>query len=275
MSDSNPEIGLNIIAAGLRTNFHDSGGDGPPLLLIHGSGAGVSAWANWRVTIPALSPQHRVIAPDMVGFGFTERPKEYQYTMENWITHAIAVMDTLGLEKFSLIGNSFGGALALGIAIRYPERVEKLILMGSVGVPFELTEGLDKVWGYTPSLENMKEVMTFFAYNQSLMTDELAEVRYRASIQAGFQESFARMFPAPRQQWIDAMTFSDDEIQSITCPTLITHGREDLVIPAANAHHLFSLIENSQLHLFGKCGHWAQIEHADTFNKLVSSFLKP
>lgn len=273
MVDTNPEIGQTVDAQGIQTNYHDSGGDGLPVLLLHGSGPGVSAWANWRMNIPALATDHRVVAPDIVGFGYTERPTDFNYTMDNWIEHVIALMDTLSIDRFSLIGNSFGGALALGIAIRYPHRVEKLVLMGSVGVSFELTEGLDKVWGYTPTVENMKEIMAYFAYNQALVSDDLAELRYRASIQEGFQESFACMFPKPRQRWINAMTFSDAEIQSIKCPTLILHGREDLVIPPANSQRLFSLIENAQLHLFGCCGHWTQIEHAETFNYQVNHFL--
>ncbi len=273
MHNENPEIGLSLQANEIETNYHDTGGNGSPVLLIHGSGPGVSAWANWRLTIPALAENSRVVAPDMVGFGFTERPEAFEYTMDNWISHAVAVMDTLSIDTFSLVGNSFGGAIALGIAIRFPERVEKLILMGSVGVPFELTEGLDKVWGYTPSEQNMKKVMEYFAYNQQMMTDDLINLRYRASIQKGFQESFASMFPAPRQRWIDAMAFADEDIKSITCPALICHGREDKVIPPANSHQLFSLIPNSELHMYGHCGHWTQIEHSQSFNTLLVDFV--
>ena len=273
MQSVNPEVGISMNAAGIATNYHDSGGNGEAVLLIHGSGPGVSAWANWRLTIPALAKNCRVIAPDMAGFGFTERSDNFEYTMDSWIAHVIAVMDSLSITQFSLVGNSFGGAIALGIAIRYPERVVKLVLMGSVGVNFELTEGLDKVWGYTPSLQNMKEVMEYFAYNQEMMTDDLIELRYRASIQEGFQESFAAMFPVPRQQWIDAMAYADDEIKTISCPTLICHGREDRVIPPANSQRLFSLIPNSELHMYRHCGHWTQIEHCQSFNTLAVNFL--
>lgn len=99
-----------------------------------------------------------------------------------------------------MVGNSFGGAIALRVATQHPDRVDRLVLMGSVGVPFSITEGLDAVWGYTPSVQNMRRLLDVFAYSRELVTDELAEVRYRASIQPGFQESFASMFPAPRQQ---------------------------------------------------------------------------
>lgn len=233
----------------------------------------MSAWANWRLTLPALAERYRVIAPDMVGFGFTERPPGHEYNMANWIKHAVAVTDALEIDKFSVVGNSFGGALALGLTIHHPERVDKLVLMGAAGVSFAITEGLDKVWGYTPSIDNMRELLDIFSWNRDLVTDELAELRYQASIQPGFQESFAAMFPQPRQRAVDAMAFTDDKIRSIRSPTVIIHGREDQVIPLENSRRLFSLIPQSELHMFGQCGHWTQIEHAETFYRLVSDFL--
>jgi len=103
MSENNPEIGRSIVAAGIRTNYHDMG-SGFPVLLIHGSGPGVSAWANWRLVMPKLAEKSRVIAPDMVGFGFTERPQNYTYSMDNWVQHALGLLDALGLEKVDLVG---------------------------------------------------------------------------------------------------------------------------------------------------------------------------
>lgn len=272
MSNENPEIAQSINAGGIQTNYHDVG-TGSPVLLIHGSGPGVSAWANWRLTIPTLAEKNRVIAPDMVGFGFTDRPESIKYSMNIWVKHAVDLLDALKIDKVSVVGNSFGGALALGLAIYHPERIDKLVLMGSVGVKFDITDGLDKVWGYEPSIQNMKELLDIFAHNRELVTDELAELRYHASIRPGFQESFSSMFPAPRQQWVDAMSFTDAQIAALDNETLIIHGREDAVIPFDNALKLFDLIEGSQLHGFGQCGHWTQIEHAETFNRIVSDFL--
>ncbi|MEB4590672.1 alpha/beta hydrolase [Candidatus Thiothrix sp. Deng01] len=272
MNTQNPEIASSINAAGIMTNYHDQG-SGEPVLLIHGSGPGVSAWANWRLTIPELAKQFRVIAPDMAGFGFSERKLDAVYNMDNWVQQAIGLLDALELEKASVVGNSFGGALALAMAIRHPERVNKLVLMGSVGVPFHITDGLDKVWGYEPSLENMKALLDIFAYSRELVTDELAELRYQASIRPGFQESFSSMFPAPRQQWVDAMTSPQEAIRALPHQTLIVHGRDDKVIPLQNAYNLLKLIDHSELHVFGQCGHWTQIEHAARFNALVAGFL--
>lgn len=267
-----PEIANKIKTGDFMTNYHDQG-EGFPITLIHGSGPGVSAWANWRLVIPKLSHKHRVIAPDMVGFGYTDRPEGIEYTWKVWVKQVIDLLDALGIEKTDLVGNSFGGAMALTLAIEHPERIRKVVLMGAMGVDFPITEGLDSVWGYEPSVENMKRMLELFVYDKNIATDDLAKMRYEASIEPGFQESFSAMFPAPRQQWVEFMAKSDEEISSIKQPTLIIHGREDVVIPVENSYRLFNLIDNAQLHIFGHCGHWTQIEQTDKFTQLVDNFL--
>lgn len=272
---STPEIGRSIVAAGIRTNCHDAGegtAGSSTVLLIHGSGPGVTAWANWRLTIPELAKRSRVLAPDLVGFGYTERPEDIQYGLDAWVSHAVGVLDALNVERADVVGNSFGGAIALALAIRHPKRVRKLVLMGSVGIPFPITPALDAVWGYEPSLAAMRGLLDLFAFDRALATDELAELRYRASIQPGFQESFAAMFPAPRQRWVDALASDYADIMALPNDTLIIHGRDDQVIPLDNALRFNHLISRSQLHVFGRCGHWVQIEHATRFNRLVGDF---
>jgi 2-hydroxymuconate-semialdehyde hydrolase len=268
---SNPEIARMVTAAGIRTNVHDIG-SGSPVLLIHGSGPGVSAWANWRLLMPELAKQARVIAPDMVGFGYTDRLLQPHYDMDTWVAQAVGLLDSLKIDKADLVGNSFGGALALALTIRHPDRVRRLVLMGSVGVSFPITPGLEAAWGYTPSLDNMRKLLDYFAYDRRLVTDELAQLRYEASIRPGFQESFAAMFPAPRQRWVEAMTSAEKDIRNIAHHTLVVHGREDKIIPLANSLTLANWIPRSQLHVFGQCGHWTQIEHAARFAQLVGNF---
>lgn len=270
-ASANPEIGQSILANGIATNYHDLG-SGSPVLLIHGSGPGVTGWANWRMTLPELAKKYRAIAPDMVGFGYTERPTGINYNFNTWINHAIGFLDALGLEEVDLIGNSFGGGLSLALAIRHPARIRRLVLMGAVGVHFELTPGLDAVWGYEPSVENMRALLNVFAFNRDLMTDELARMRFEASTRAGVQEAYRAMFPAPRQRWIEAMASDEADIAALPHETLIFHGREDQVIPVTNAHRLAELIRHSQLHVFGECGHWTQIERADRFSRMVIDF---
>ena len=270
--ESNPELGRRIEADGLGTNYHDVG-EGLPVVLIHGSGPGVTAWANWRLTIPALAAERRVLAPDITGFGYTDKTSDDRYGMDIWLGHLTAFLDALGLDAVDVVGNSFGGALALALAVHHPRRVRRLVLMGAAGLEFELTPGLDAVWGYEPSLENMRSLISLFAYDQSLVSDELTEMRYRASIRAGVQESYARMFPAPREDGIRMLAQDEADVAALPQETLIVHGREDRVIPLGSSERLHRLIDRSQLHVFGRCGHWTQIEHADRFARLVGGFL--
>lgn len=271
----NPEIARGVRTGSFNTNVHDLGESRPgqpPVLFIHGSGPGVSAWANWRLALPVIAEQRRVIAPDMVGFGYTDRPEGIGYDMDTWVQQVLDLMDAMELPQVDLVGNSFGGALSLALAIRAPQRVRRLVLMGSVGVPFPITRGLDAVWGYEPSLANMRSLLDIFAHSRQLVTEELARLRYEASVRPGFQESFAAMFPAPRQRWVDAMCSSETAIRGLPHETLIVHGREDKVIPLSNSLTLNQWIPNSQLHVYGQCGHWTQIEHAARFAQLVSGF---
>ncbi|MET3998468.1 alpha/beta hydrolase [Marinobacterium sp. MBR-109] len=272
LNTDNPEIAQMITAAGFKTNLHDYG-DGFPLMMIHGSGPGVTAWANWRLVMPELAKSRRIVAPDMLGFGYSERPEGITYNRELWVKHAVGVLDALGLDQVDLLGNSFGGGIALALALAYPQRVRRLILMGSTGTPFTLTEGLDAVWGYTPSIDNMRRLLDIFAYDRTLVTDDLAELRYQASISPGFQEAFSQMFPTPRQKGINELSSPEGQVRQLPHETLILHGREDEVIPLSASLTLHDWIKNSQLHVFGCCGHWTQIEHSERFVRLVNDFL--
>lgn len=267
-----PEVGDLVDVGGVRTNVHDLG-SGPPVLLVHGSGPGVSAWANWRLTLPALAPRFRVIAPDVLGFGHTERPPHQRYDLDTWTDHLVGVLDALGVERTSVVGNSFGGALALGLATRHPERVDRLVLMGSVGVRFELTPGLDAVWGFEPSMAAMRALLDVFAFDRSLVDDDLARLRLAAATRPGVQEAYRAMFPPPRQERLDALSLDEGVIRGVRAPTLVVHGRDDRVIPLAASLRLHELVDRSELHVFGRCGHWVQIEHADAFTRLVTDFL--
>jgi 2-hydroxymuconate-semialdehyde hydrolase len=274
MMHVSPEIGETIIAADIPTNVHDTGEDpgGGPVLLLHGSGPGVSAWANWRLTLPALAQHFRVIAPDIMGFGYTERRVD-SYDLGTWTRHAVGVLDALGIERAHVVGNSFGGSVALSLAIHHPDRVRRLGLMGAVGLPFPITPGLDAVWGYEPSVEAMADLLGIFTATPAPSIAELAELRYQASIRPGVHEAYAAMFPAPRQRWVDALAHAEDDIATIASATMIFHGREDRVIPVETSLRLLELIPDAQLHVFGNCGHWTQIEHATDFNRLLRDFL--
>jgi 2-hydroxymuconate-semialdehyde hydrolase len=272
MTQTTPEIGNSIRAGGVMTNYHEPG-RGEPVILIHGSGPGVSAWANWRLAIPYLSERLHVFAYDQVGFGYSELPAQHVYGLERWMEHLLSFMQAVGIKKAHLVGNSMGAAIALAAAVTHPEVVDRLVLMGPMGVRFPITEGLDAVWGYTPSISNMKRLLAIFTYDHDrFVTDELAELRYRASTRPGMQEAFSSMFPQPRQRSVDDLAAYEGRLLEIRAPALIVHGREDQVIPLLSSQKLLRIIDNAQLHVFGHCGHWTQIEHPKAFNGLVLDF---
>ena len=272
MNTTNPEIGRIIKTGEIRTNYQDVG-SGAPVLLLHGSGPGVSAWVNWRGVLSSLQDEFRLVAPDLAGFGYSDVPDGIQYSRAVWLRQIVDFLDALKLDQVDVVGNSFGGSMALALAIEHPERVRKIVLMGSVGVPFELTPGLDAVWGYEPSFENMQSLMRdTFAYDTSLITDQLIESRHVASLRT--QAAFSSMFPAPRQRWVDAMAHGEDAIRGIGHPTLLVHGRDDKVIPLSTSLTLHQLIDDSQVHIFGRCGHWTQIEKGPEFCGLLRDFFK-
>ena len=269
---ASPEVANSLQVGDCTINYHDQG-QGEAILLIHGSGPGVTAWANWRGVIPALSQQARVIAPDMLGFGYTRCPMDRPLDPDAWVAQLVGLLDALDIPKVSVVGNSFGGAIALAFALRHPQRVSRLVLMGSAGLSFPLTEGLDKVWGYQPSLQAMRELMQVFAYDHGIITDDLVRMRYEASIRDDVQSRFAQLFPAPRQQGIEMLAVDEQALRQLPQPTLIIHGRDDQVIPLEASERLVRLIPHAQLHVFGECGHWVQIEKAADFTRLLIDFL--
>ncbi|WP_281063752.1 alpha/beta fold hydrolase [Sphingomonas sp. LaA6.9] len=258
---------------GLQTNYHDVG-TGSPVVLIHGSGPGVSAWANWRLSIPELARHSRVIAYDVAGFGFTELDPSANYTMDYWLTHLVSFLDAMGLKKVSFVGNSFGGTLAAHFAARYPERTSRLAMMGANILAHPITPALDNLgWGYEPSVEIMRELLNTFPYNKALITEALVENRYNASTRPDYHKAFRAMFPAPRQNVVNAMALSEELLGSIQCETLLIHGREDAFVPLEVSFRAQAIVPRAQLHVFGQCGHWVQIERAREFCALLETFL--
>lgn len=271
---NNPEIGERVDVAGIGTNYI-AAGSGDPLILIHGSGPGVTAFANWRGVIPDLAKQFHCFAPDTLGFGYTDFPADIDgFDMERWVAHLVGFMDALDIPKAHFIGNSYGGALTLALAVRHPDRVGRIVLMGAAGLEFDLTPGLAEVWGYQPSLEAMRQLMKTFAFDPDLVKEEIVKSRFDASVRPGAQEAFARLFPEPRQRWLLELATPEDKLRAMPHHTLLVHGREDVIVPYECSVRFHQLIANSELHVFGRCGHWTQIERRDRFVELVIPFLK-
>jgi 2-hydroxymuconate-semialdehyde hydrolase len=267
-----------VDVAGVSTAVIDTGtpkgAAAPPVLLLHGSGPGVTAIANWRPIIPAVSADRRVIAPDQLGFGGTATGQRRTYGRTAWTDHALALLDTLEIGTVDIIGNSMGGAIALSIAAARPDRVQRMVLMGSVGVAMALPPGLNAVWGYTPGMEQMRQVIGLFAHNRGLITEELVELRYQASINPPVRDSWEAMFPEPRQRWVDDLALSGVELGGIRAPVLMVHGRDDRVVPwRSSSAQLVDLLPDSRLHILSGCGHWAMIEKTADFLAVVQPFL--
>ncbi|MER2108881.1 MAG: alpha/beta hydrolase [Solibacillus sp.] len=261
---------------GFNTHYHEAGTGEETIILIHGSGPGVSAFANWRLVIPRLSESYRVFAPDIIGFGETDKLESKHYTLDIWVEHLIQFIETVSDQPVYLIGNSFGGALSLHVASHRPDLVKKLILMGSVGTKHTISEGLDKVWGYTPDLDTMRELIKLFSYDQTAANDEeLVRLRFEASSRKDTAEAFSAMFPAPRQQKLDELALADEAIKKVTTKTLIFHGLNDQIIPIEDtSYRLIDLLPDAELHVFNRCGHWTQIEKTEPFIDTILTFLK-
>lgn len=267
------QAGYTIDVDGIATHYHDAG-TGRAVLLLHGSGPGVSAWANWRLVLPELSERFRVIAPDQIGFNRTVPPSDVRYGRELWTTHALRLMETLGIETYDVVGNSMGGAIAFSMATAQPGRIGRIVAMGTMGVAAELPAGLNEVWGYEPSVERMRRLIELFAFDDAIVTDELVKLRYEASIAPGIQEAFSAMFPAPRQRWLDELALAREELEALRLPILLVHGWNDRVVPPASSSlPLMDILPDVRLHAFGQCGHWVMIEQTRPFNALVARFL--
>ncbi|MBC7143924.1 MAG: alpha/beta fold hydrolase [Thioclava marina] len=263
---------LSIIAADHQTNVHRAG-EGKPVALLHGSGAGVSAWANWRKVIGPLSQQFDIIAPDIAGFGATELKADTKYNIMLWVEHFVAILDELGIDKISVVGNSFGGALGLMTAINHPERIDKLVLLGTPCGRFPQTAGLKAQGDFDGTIESMRRAISFFPYDDSIITEDLIQARFEAATRDGALEAFRKLMPKPEGENPEVRGIPEKMLRTVPHKTLILHGREDRVVPYERALDMHQWLENSELHSFGKCGHWVQIEREAEFLKLVKDFL--
>jgi pimeloyl-ACP methyl ester carboxylesterase len=272
MTTFTPPATKRIQAAGIATAYLEAG-SGDPVLMLHGSGPGVSGTANWQRNIPTLAERFHVLAPDIVGFGQTERPDDVVYSLRSWTDHVWAFLDAHGIERTAVVGNSLGGRIALQMATDHPDRISRMVLMGSPGVGMTPSEGLAALRAYEPSHDAMRTLLrTYFAVDPALITDELVTIRYEASIADGAFEAYRAMFFDPRHRGSE-LAITEAEVRAIDTPILLVHGREDKVVPLAVSQTMVELLPNADLHVFSHCGHWTQIERAAEFTALVGDFL--
>jgi len=244
--------------------------DGEVVMLIHGSGPGASAAGAWRATLPALAERYRVIAPDLLGFGKTAAAPDGRHDRERWIAQLRAVIGAIDAPRVHLVGSSLGGGLALHLALQKADRVDRIALISPLGWSFPITEGLERVWGYEPSLPAMDALMHTFVYDASGVSPDIVQLRYQNSLLT--HEAYRGMFPEPRQRWVDDYALTTEQLASSVRPILIFHGREDQVVPLASSQALSAELPHAQLVVIDHCGHWAQIEHAPQVNAALIDF---
>ena len=261
---------------GLKIHYHDVG-QGEVVILLHGGGPGATGISNYARNVEALAKTHRVIVVDFPGYGESDNQPIPGGLFSTMGASIVGLMDAIGIEKASFVGNSLGGGAALHIALEHPTRVAKLVLMGTGGslAPFSPTptEGLGRMLqfyaGEGPSREKLRRVIELLVYDPAQISDELLDIRYTAATQP-------KVVANPPLKGRGGQAIDDlwrQPLYTIQAPTLIVWGRDDRVVPMDSAFLLLKVIPNAQLHIFPKCGHWAQWEKADEFNELVLSFL--
>ncbi|WP_036507774.1 4,5:9,10-diseco-3-hydroxy-5,9,17-trioxoandrosta-1(10),2-diene-4-oate hydrolase [Nocardioides sp. URHA0020] len=270
-------------AGDLTLNYYEAGEGGEgrlPLVMLHGGGPGASAWSNFGRALPHFAASYRTLLVDQPGFGHSDKPpvvgNYYRFSAD----HVVKLLDELGIERVHLLGNSLGGGTAMRLALTYPDRVGRLILMGPGGLSLNLfhadpTEGVQKLmsFGADPTPERLREFISTMVVNQELVTDELVAERFADATAPGAQAAMRSMgmsFWNPETAE-DGMLWR--EAHQLRKHTLLTWGREDRVNPLDGALVALKLIPKAQLHVFPNCGHWAQIEAAEEFAEISTAFL--
>ena len=251
--------------------------------MLHGGGPGASGWSNFGRNLGVFAGRFRTIVIDQPGFGRSGKPP----VAGNYFTFAAAalagLLDELSIDRVHLIGNSLGGGTAVRFALRYPERAGRLVLMGPGGLSLNVfapdpTEGVKRLMEFSappgPSKEKLAAFLRTLVFDQRLITDELVEERFAA---ASDPEALAAL-ASLGASFFDPATAEDGllwrDAHRLRNRVLLIWGREDRVNPLDGALVALKLIRRAQLHVFGGCGHWAQLEKADEFNELVLSFLE-
>ncbi|MGW1093934.1 4,5:9,10-diseco-3-hydroxy-5,9,17-trioxoandrosta-1(10),2-diene-4-oate hydrolase [Streptomyces sp. NPDC002596] len=269
-------------AAGLTLHYHEAGPAGAPVvIMLHGGGPGASGWSNFGRNLPVFARTFRTLLVDQPCFGRSDKPELDKDYFSYSADAVAAMMDELGITQAHFIGNSLGGGTAVRMALNHPDKATKLLLMGPGGVSVNLfapdpTEGIKRLFEFNaapePTKEQLRAFISVMVYDQSIVTDELVEERWASATDPDNRLGSARMAaafanPAWAEDW---MLWR--EAHRIPHPVLLTWGREDRVNPLDGALVALRNIPDARLHVFPHCGHWAQTEQADEFNRLAIDF---
>lgn len=257
-------------------NIHyNEAGEGTPIVLLHGSGPGATGWSNFGPNMLDLAQEFRVLAVDMPGWGQSDA---VDAAHRDHAEAAIQFLDALGIEKAAFVGNSMGGVTTLRTAALHPERVSHIVTMGAGSSgptllsPRGLSEGMKALRrAYEdPSPASMRDLVDVMTFDPAFATDELIEQRSQAARNRpdhlkNYNDGISHAGPPFAETWA--------ALQKSELPALIIHGRDDRVVHFEHGLRISQLIPNSRLVLLNRCGHWAQLEHASEFNRLVRDFV--
>lgn len=264
----------------VKIHFNDAG-SGETVVMLHGSGPGASGWSNFHRNVDAfVQAGFRVLLVDSPGWSHSDAIVVDKGPRAVHNAAAVkGVLDALGVDKAHLIGNSMGGTSAMQFALDFPEHVNRLVVMGGGGTGPSLfvplpAEGIRLISALyrQPTVENLKRMMDVFVYDPSVLTEDLMQGRLDAMMK---REDHLRNFVRsadlnPRHLAVDLTA----RLSELKARTLVTWGRDDRFMPLDAGLRLVWGLPHAELHIFGQCGHWAQWEHADRFNRLVIDFLK-
>ncbi|HYZ55837.1 MAG TPA: alpha/beta fold hydrolase [Streptosporangiaceae bacterium] len=267
-------------AGGMRLHYHEAG-DGTPVVLLHGGGPGASAWSNFGPNLPVFAKHFRTLMVDQPGFGKSAKPPVTGSYFTFSADALAALLDGLGIERAHLVGNSLGGGTAVRFALNHPERAGRLVLMGPGGLSLNVfapdpTEGVKRLMEFSappgPTREKLGAFLRTLVFDQRLVTDELIDERFAAASDPEALAAMASMGASFFAHAEEAMLWR--EAHRLRQRVLLIWGREDRVNPLDGALVALKTIQRAQLHVFGGCGHWAQLEKFDEFNRLAISFLE-
>jgi len=271
----------SMVAAGHRKLFVTEAGSGPPVVLLHGGGPGATGVSNYSRNIDVLAEHFRVIVPDMPGYGRSSKELDHSDPFGDLAFAIRSMLDELGVAKAHLVGNSYGGAAALRLALDRPDRVDRLVLMGPGGIGTTRglpTKGLQTLLGYYggdgPSREKLEAfIRDYLVHDGAAVDDDLIDDRYEASIQRDVVANPPLRRPSGlRTLW--RMDFTRDRrLARATTPTLVIWGADDKVNRPAGGATLARTMPHCDHYLAADTGHWVQWERADLFNALARAFL--
>jgi 4,5:9,10-diseco-3-hydroxy-5,9,17-trioxoandrosta-1(10),2-diene-4-oate hydrolase len=263
----------DIQAGGIRIHYHEVG-TGQPVIMIHGAGPGANSWSNFRQNVDAFAAGHRALLVDMPQYGGSEKVIIEGGRLTYCAGVFLDFMDQLGIESAHFVGNSMGGQVAIKLAAEHPERVSRLVVIGSgTGNPSLFTpmplEGIKLIGGYYkgegPSREKLRTLLQTLLYDASFLTDEVLEERYQASIDPEVVRVMTSHPPAAESL--------AEHLHKVACPALVVWGADDRFGALDVGLLMVRTMQNARMHIFPHCGHWAQVEHAAEFNRLVLDFL--